>query len=140
MSETGAFRQEGISISCVVVVAFKNREILMQAQGNINNSEGEQGGDAVVQVSRPQLKEPPRFAVVLYNDDYTTMEFVIEVLKRFFHKSEEQSVQIMLQVHQNGKGTAGIYSFEIAETKAMQVGEFSRVQGHPLQCSVEPAP
>lgn len=105
------------------------------------DQQGEEGdGGAVVQVSRPKLKEPARFAVVLFNDDYTTMEFVIEVLRRFFHRSEEESVQIMLQVHQNGKGTAGIYSFEIAETKAMQVGEYSRVKGHPLQCSVEPAP
>ncbi len=112
-------------------------------QGNASE-QGEQGeegdGGAVVQVSRPKLKEPARFAVVLFNDDYTTMEFVIEVLRRYFHRSEEESVQIMLQVHQNGKGTAGIYSFEIAETKAMQVGEYSRVKGHPLQCSVEPAP
>ena len=130
-------------------------EILIAAAGDFgwtcDTSEGSVGenadddaddndGGTVVQVSRPKLKEPPRFAVVLLNDDYTTMEFVIEVLRRFFHKSEEESVQIMLQVHQNGKGTAGIYSFEIAETKAMQVGEFSRVKGHPLQCSVEPAP
>ncbi|MEO5969657.1 MAG: ATP-dependent Clp protease adapter ClpS [Bdellovibrionia bacterium] len=108
--------------------------------GNANSNANDNEGDAVIQVSRPKLKEPARFMVILHNDDYTTMEFVIEVLRRFFHKSEEESVQIMLQVHQNGKGTAGVYSFEIAETKAMQVGEYSRVKGHPLQCSVEPAP
>jgi ATP-dependent Clp protease adaptor protein ClpS len=106
-----------------------------QAQGN--DSESDSG--VVVQVSRPKLKEPARFAVILHNDDYTTMEFVLDVLKRFFHRTESESVQIMLQVHQNGKGTAGVYSFEIAETKAMQVVEFSRSKGYPLQCSIEPA-
>jgi ATP-dependent Clp protease adaptor protein ClpS len=67
------------------------------------------------------------------------MEFVVEVLKRFFRKTEEESVQIMLQVHQQGKGVAGVYHHEIAETKVVQVHEYSRSKGFPLKCTVEPA-
>ncbi|MFZ9595882.1 MAG: ATP-dependent Clp protease adapter ClpS [Bdellovibrionia bacterium] len=102
-------------------------------------SEDNESG-TVIQVARPQVKEPPRYAVILHNDDYTTMEFVTEVLRRYFHKSDEEAVQIMLQVHQKGKGTAGVYSFEIAETKVMQVEEYARFKGHPLKCSIEPVP
>lgn len=96
-------------------------------------------GDVIVQESKPKLKEPPRFAVLLHNDDYTTMEFVVEVLKRYFHKQDEEAVQIMLQIHQKGKGVAGVYSHEIAETKVMQVHEYARTKGFPLLCSIEPA-
>jgi len=92
----------------------------------------------VVQEGQPHLKEPPRFAVFLHNDDYTTMDFVIEVLKRYFHKTEEQAMQIMLKVHQEGKGVAGIYHHEIAETKAEQVHDCARSRGFPLLCSIEP--
>ena len=94
----------------------------------------------VVQDSRPKLKEPPRFAVVLLNDDYTTMEFVVEVLGRYFHKSEEEAVQIMLKIHQQGKGVAGIYHHEIAETKVVQVQEYAHSKGFPLKCAVGAGP
>ena len=110
-----------------------------QSNESGGSEESDEGGSVVLDVSRPKLKEPRRFAVILHNDDYTTMEFVVEVLKRYFHKTAEESVQIMLQVHQHGKGIAGIYSFQIAETKAMQVIEYARVKGYPLQCSLEPA-
>ena len=97
-----------------------------------------EGGIAVAE-GVPKLKEPLQYAVVLHNDDYTTMEFVVEILKRYFHKTEEEAAQVMLQVHQKGKGLAGIYSFEIAETKVMQVHEKARASGFPLKCSVEQA-
>ena len=97
----------------------------------------EEGGIAV-QEGNPLPKEPGRYAVLLVNDDYTTMEFVVEVLKRFFHRSEEEAVQIMLQIHQQGKGIAGVYHLEIAETKALQVVEYARSQGFPLNAQVEP--
>lgn len=87
--------------------------------------------------SRESLQEPPRFAVILFNDDYTTMEFVVEVLKRFFHKTEEEAMRVMLEVHHAGRGVAGIYAFEIAETKAVQVIESAKQHGYPLQCSLE---
>jgi ATP-dependent Clp protease adaptor protein ClpS len=96
-------------------------------------------GDVAVMEGRPKLKSPPRFAVVLLNDDYTTMEFVIEVLRRFFHKSGEDAMQIMMLVHQKGEGVAGVYSYDIAETKAYQVHEYARANGFPLKCVVKEA-
>jgi ATP-dependent Clp protease adaptor protein ClpS len=82
-------------------------------------------------------KEPERFRVVILNDNSTPMEFVIELLKVIFHHSQEAAVQIMLQVHQNGKGTAGIYTYEVAEQKAMESTQIARTNGHPLGVSVE---
>jgi len=96
------------------------------------------GGVAVAEAD-PKLKEPQHYAVLLHNDDYTTMEFVTEILRRFFHKTQEESVQIMLKVHQEGKGVAGLYTYQIAETKVAQVQEHARSHGFPLKCSMEPA-
>ena len=98
----------------------------------------EDDSDLAVQESKPELKEPPKYAVILHNDDYTTMEFVIEVLHRFFKKRQEEAMQIMLKVHHEGKGVAGIYSREIAETKVAQVDEYAKAHGHPLRCTAEP--
>ena len=95
-------------------------------------------GNLAIAEGRPKLKEPPSYAVVLHNDDYTTMEFVIEILRRYFHKQDEEAMQIMLMVHQQGKGTAGIYHLEIAETKVVQVHDYARSKGFPLLCSIEP--
>jgi ATP-dependent Clp protease adaptor protein ClpS len=83
------------------------------------------------------VKEPERYRVVILNDNSTPMEFVIELLKLIFHHSQEAAVQIMLQVHQNGKGTAGVYSYEVAEQKAMESTQIARTNGHPLGVSVE---
>lgn len=88
--------------------------------------------------SDQEIAEPPKYAVLLLNDDYTTMEFVIEVLQRFFKKSKEEAARIMLRVHQQGKGVAGIYPFDIAETKAHQVRDFAQSRGYPLRCEIEP--
>lgn len=85
-----------------------------------------------------EVREPRQFAVLLHNDDYTTMEFVIEVLKRFFRKTEDEAIQIMMSVHQKGKGVAGVYTQEIAEAKAKQVMEQARNREFPLLCTVEP--
>lgn len=98
----------------------------------------EAGSPSVIENERPQIKEPPHYNVVLHNDDYTPMEFVIEVLQRYFHKNHEEAVQIMLRVHQAGRGLAGTYSHQIAETKVVQVHTEARTRGYPLQCSVEP--
>lgn len=84
-----------------------------------------------------KVSEPPRYAVILLNDDYTTMEFVIEVLETFFKKSKEESARIMLEVHQKGRGVAGIYSYDIAETKVEQVHSYARSSGFPLKCTIE---
>ena len=108
----------------------------MTAGGDEQLDSGEEG--APVQApTRPEVAKPSRYAVVLHNDDYTTMEFVVDILKRFFQRTDEQSTQIMLNVHHNGKGVAGIYSYDIAETKALQVHEYARAHGYPLKCTVE---
>lgn len=99
----------------------------------------EQDGGLAVQEGHPKLKEPRKFAVLLHNDNYTTMEFVVEILRRYFHRTEEEATQIMLQVHEKGKGIAGIYSHDIAETKVMQVQGYARSKGFPLMCTIEPA-
>ena len=93
----------------------------------------------VIEQTRPKIAEPTLYKVVLLNDDYTPMEFVIDILARFFNHNEEQATQIMLAVHTQGKGVCGIYTKDVAETKAMQVNQFSRQQKHPLLCEVESA-
>lgn len=100
--------------------------------------ETETESDVLLEEDDEASADPPKHAVVLYNDDYTTMDFVIEVLQRFFHKSLEDARRIMLEVHQHGKGVAGVYTLEIAETKASQVMEYARLKGFPLKCVVEP--
>ena len=91
----------------------------------------------VITKEKPEVKKPDMYAVVLINDDYTPMEFVIYVLQTIFKKSYEEAKKIMLMVHNEGKGICGIYSLDIAETKANQVIEFSRVNQHPLECRVQ---
>ena len=95
-------------------------------------------GDLAVQTAPPQLKKPPLYAVVLLNDDYTPMDFVIEILQQYFALNLDQATQVMLTVHYEGKGVAGIYPRDIAETKANQVNNYARSQGHPLLCQIEP--
>lgn len=99
---------------------------------------GDEGGLAV-QEAKPKLKPPPFFKVILLNDDYTPMEFVVEVLETFFAMSREKATQIMLHVHTRGKGVCGVYTREIAETKVVQVNDFSRQHRHPLLCTLEEA-
>ena len=96
------------------------------------------GTDVAVEEGRPKLKEPARYAVLLHNDDYTTFDFVVEVLQRFFRKTEEEAAQITLKVHHEGHGLAGVFTLEIAETKVEQVNEYSRTHGFPLKASAEP--
>lgn len=91
----------------------------------------------ITEEARPQLAKPPLYKVLLLNDDYTPMEFVVGVLLRFFHMPVEKATQIMLKVHTEGKAVCGVYSRDIAETKAQQVNEFSRENQQPLLCDVE---
>ena len=95
------------------------------------------GGVAVDEV-KPTLKKPMLYRVILVNDDYTPMEFVVLVLQQFFRKGREEAVQIMLNVHTRGSGVCGVFTAEIAETKVRQVLSFSRDNKHPLQCTMEP--
>ena len=94
--------------------------------------------DLAVQTAPPQLKRPPLYVVVLMNDDYTPMDFVIEILQQYFAMNLDQATQVMLTVHYEGKGIAGVYPRDIAETKANQVNNYARAQGHPLLCQIEP--
>ena len=87
--------------------------------------------------SKPKTKKPSMYNVLLLNDDYTPMEFVILVLEKFFRKSRAEATQIMLHVHQKGMGICGLYPYEIAESKVVQVMEFARKNQHPLQCAME---
>ena len=87
----------------------------------------------------PALKRPSMYRVVILNDDYTPMVFVVEVLKRFFGLSEDQATSVMLHVHTRGRGVAGVYTHEIAETKVAMVNDFAREHEHPLQSTLEPA-
>lgn len=97
------------------------------------------GGDAVVLERRPQKTKPPQmYQVVLLNDDYTPMEFVVVVIQEFFNKDRETATQIMLKIHLDGKGICGVFSRDVAATKVDQVTEAARKNGHPLQCVSEP--
>jgi ATP-dependent Clp protease adaptor protein ClpS len=98
----------------------------------------EQEGDTVVETAPPQFKRPPMYAVIILNDDYTPMDFVIEILQQYFAMNLDQATQVMLTVHYEGKGIAGIYPRDIAETKANQVNNYARSKGHPLLCQIEP--
>jgi len=93
----------------------------------------------VVEESRPEVAEPKRYMVILVNDDFTPMEFVVLILKQFFNLDEEAATRIMLNVHTKGKGVCGIYSKDIAETKVIMVNEFARENEHPLLCTMEQA-
>ena len=99
----------------------------------------EESPDAVTEEAKPELKRPPLYQVYLLNDDYTPMDFVVEVLMQFFLMSEQDATQVMLQVHHQGKGVCGIYTRDIAETKVMQVLEYARNHEHPLLCRMERA-
>jgi ATP-dependent Clp protease adaptor protein ClpS len=91
----------------------------------------------VLQRTKPKIKRPSMYKVILLNDDYTPMDFVVHVLERFFNKSVEEAVQIMLQVHNDGSALCGIYTFEVAEAKSIAVMNYAQVNKHPLECITE---
>jgi Uncharacterized conserved protein len=95
------------------------------------------GQGLAVETAKPEVARPPLFQVVLLNDDFTPMEFVVEVLRGFFSMDQEQAVQVMLHVHTRGKGVCGVFTREVAETKVTQVNEYSRTHQHPLLCTME---
>ena len=99
----------------------------------------EEPGDdtAVITKAKPKTARPPLYKVLLLNDDYTPMEFVVHVLERFFGINHAQAVEIMLTVHKKGVAVVGVFSYEIAETKVAQVMDFARRNQHPLQCTME---
>jgi ATP-dependent Clp protease adaptor protein ClpS len=112
-----------------------------RASGPDQNDEDVTGGTGTgtgtVVKTRPKTKKPSMYRVLLLNDDYTPMEFVVHVLERFFNKSREAATEIMLHVHHRGVGVCGVYTYEVAETKVTQTIDFARRHQHPLQCTME---
>lgn len=102
-------------------------------------SDIEKSGGLAVEEAKPKLKRPPMFKVIILNDDYTPMEFVVQVLVSFFRMNQEKATQIMLHVHTRGVGVCGVFTRDIAETKVAQVNDYSRSNQHPLLCSMEEA-
>ncbi|ALM82156.1 ATP-dependent Clp protease adapter ClpS [Bordetella sp. N] len=94
--------------------------------------------DLVVEKEAAKTAPPPMYQVVLLNDDYTPMEFVVKVLQKFFGKNQEEATRIMLQVHHEGRGVCGVYPRDVAATRIAQVGQYARAKQHPLQCVMEP--
>jgi ATP-dependent Clp protease adaptor protein ClpS len=103
--------------------------------GQGNGTEGPNTG--VVVKARPRTRKPSMYKVLMLNDDYTPMEFVVHVLERFFSKSREEATRIMLHVHRRGVGVCGVYTYEVAEHKVTQVMDLARQNQHPLQCTIE---
>ncbi len=106
---------------------------------NESDQFGDHDSDLAVQEAKPKLKKPPLYKVVLINDDFTPMDFVIEVLTQFFAMPEEKATQVMLHVHTRGIGVCGVFSKDVAETKVQIVNDYSREHQHPLLCSMEEA-
>lgn len=96
-----------------------------------------EGSGLAVEEAKPQLKAPPMFKVVMFNDDYTPMDFVVEVLEGIFDHNRELATKIMLAVHTEGRAVCGVYSRDVAETKAMQANQYARECQHPLLCEIE---
>jgi ATP-dependent Clp protease adaptor protein ClpS len=108
---------------------------------NYIHMSGEKAGSSdpgVAIEDRQKLQKPSMYKVLLHNDDYTTMEFVVHILQRFFAKNAVEAQAIMLKVHHEGYGICGIYTFEVAESKVNKVNRYARSKGHPLKCSYEP--
>jgi len=127
------------------IFEYRFKELSRNVVRTILSSENHDSGDAnpsqgyVVEAVKPVLKKPPRFQVVMLNDDYTPMEFVVEILESFFHMERELAVRVMLKVHTEGRAVCGVFTKDVAETKAFQVNQYASESDHPLMCEVEPA-
>jgi ATP-dependent Clp protease adaptor protein ClpS len=103
------------------------------------DNQSSQSGSLATKEALPRIKRPSMYKVVLLNDDFTTFDFVVEVLKRFFRKTDEEAQRITLEVHEKGKGIAGVFTRDVAETKMHQVNHYARSNGHPLTSQIEEA-
>ena len=110
--------------------------VMAERDRNSDDNDGSSGTGVATRV-KPKTTKPSLYRVLLLNDDFTPMEFVVHVLERFFSKSGEQATRIMLHVHNHGVGECGVFTFEVAETKVTQVMDFARKHQHPLQCVME---
>jgi ATP-dependent Clp protease adaptor protein ClpS len=109
----------------------------MHTEITLSNNDDNDGDTAVVLQTKPKTKKPPMYKVLLLNDDYTPMEFVVHVLERFFAINHQTSIEIMMTVHKKGAGVGGVCSQEIAEANVSQVMDLARKHEHPLQCTME---
>ena len=107
------------------------------ADQNNNNPDDDGTGTGLAVKPKPKTKKPSLYKVLMLNDDYTPMDFVIHSLERFFKKNREEATRVMLQIHHRGVGICGVFTYEVAETKVTQVMDFARQHQHPLQCTVE---
>ncbi len=129
---------EPTNVSSEILSAIAVRAVqITMSDDDEDRDDGSDGKTGVVTKTRPKTKKPSLYKVLLLNDDYTPMEFVVHVLEKYFNKGREDATRIMLQVHQKGVGVCGVYTYEVAETKVTQVIDFSRQHGHPLQCTME---
>ena len=116
----------------------KRAKLSARTKMSDNGKRGEEGpGTGVVVKAKPKTKKPSMYKVLMLNDDYTPMEFVVHILERFFNKNRQEATRIMLHVHRRGVGICGVYTYEVAETKVTQVMDFARQHQHPLQCTLE---
>lgn len=118
---------------CMMITVMKTERLT----GSDKSDDDRTDDSGTVTLTRTKTKKPSMYKVLLLNDDYTPMEFVIYVLQRFFSKSAEDATKIMLHVHQNGVGICGVFTYEVAETKVTQVMDMARQHDHPLQCTME---
>ena len=110
---------------------------MRDGNGDSDDQNGDGTGTGIVAKTRPKTKKPSLYKVLLLNDDYTPMEFVVHILENIFSKNREDAIEVMLHVHRHGVGVCGLFTFEVAETKVTQVIEFARRHQHPLQCTME---
>jgi len=123
-----------------ILMAYRGHDAGTGPAGMADDDSGNDDSETrtgIVTKTRPKTKKPSLYKVLLLNDDYTPMEFVVYVLERFFNKGTEEATRIMMHVHQKGVGICGIYTYEVAETKVTQVMSFARQHQHPLQCTME---
>ena len=117
---------------------FSIGSMVVRAMADQSSEDDGAGGQGLATAkAKPALKRPPMYRVVLLNDDYTPMDFVVEVLMVFFNMNQDKATQIMLAIHTQGKGICGVFTRDVAETKATQVNQYSRENKHPLLCEVE---
>ncbi len=119
--------------------AFRSVLVVRSQSDTGSSGDDGEGQVGIATKTRAKPKKPSQYKVLMLNDDYTPMEFVVMVLKRFFNMDLEQATRVMLHVHQRGVGVCGIFSYEVAETKVNQVMDFARENQHPLQCTLEKA-
>ena len=135
-----SYNKKAINLTIQIKINLNHKYLIKKMPPLVMSKDDEDKKDIdgnIKLATKPKTKTPPLYRVLMMNDDYTPMEFVIEVLEKFFQKNREEATQIMLHVHQRGVGICGIYAYDLAETKAMQVMNYARKYEHPLQVQLE---